>query len=188
MSGSFLILHGLGGSGPDHWQTWLYGELAHSGEQVYYPDLPDPDQPDKDVWLKKLAETLAAIPQDEELTVIAHSLGVILWFHYAADNPGRRPQRAILVCPPSPGTELAEVSTFFPLPDGLSQVAAAAGKTLIVQSSNDPYCTLTDSLAYQSLGVPHLTLPDMGHINVASGHGPWKWILDVCRNGAAGLL
>ena len=29
-----LILHGLGGSGPEHWQNWLAGELAHHGGSV----------------------------------------------------------------------------------------------------------------------------------------------------------
>ena len=41
MSGNVLIVHGLGGSGPDHWQTWLASRLAARGVSVSYPDLPD---------------------------------------------------------------------------------------------------------------------------------------------------
>lgn len=180
MKRSFLILYGLGGSGPDHWQSWLARELAGRGETVYYPSLPEPDGPDKGRWLDCLTDSLAGIPADEELTVIAHSLACILWFHHAAAGPQRRAERALLVAPPSVHTSLAEVATFFPVTEHVSSVKNAAVRTLLIQSSDDPYCTLEDSLIYQGLGVPHLTLPNMGHINIASGHGPWPWILELC--------
>ena len=45
VSRSYLILHGLGGSGPGHWQTWLAARLRADSERVAYPDLPDPDLP-----------------------------------------------------------------------------------------------------------------------------------------------
>ena len=38
---AFLILHGLEGSGPEHWQSWVAGRLRARGHQVAYPDLPD---------------------------------------------------------------------------------------------------------------------------------------------------
>jgi len=38
---AFLILHGLEGSGSEHWQTWLAGRLRERGLEVAYPDLPD---------------------------------------------------------------------------------------------------------------------------------------------------
>jgi len=38
---AFLILHGLEGSGPEHWQTWLAGRLRERGLEVAYPSLPD---------------------------------------------------------------------------------------------------------------------------------------------------
>lgn len=180
MKRSFLILYGLGGSGPDHWQSWLARKLEEQGEKVYYPALPEPDHPDKRRWLDALAESLAGVPRDEELTVIAHSLACILWFHHAAEDAPRQAERALLVSPPSVRTQLEEVASFFPVPDRLELVQGAAAHTLIIQSSNDPFCTLEDSLVYQSLGVPHLTLPNMGHINIASGHGPWEWMLELC--------
>ncbi len=54
-AGPFLILHGLEGSGPGHWQPWLAERLAARGLEVEFPGLPDPSDPDPDAWLDALA-------------------------------------------------------------------------------------------------------------------------------------
>lgn len=182
MSRSFLILYGVGGSEPDHWQTWLQQELEKQGEKVRFPDFPDKDQPIKDVWLDHLSSVIEEIPQDEEVIVVAHSLACIMWFHYAASCPKRKLQRAILVAPPSPFLEYEPVMTFFPVPQNMLEITTVAEKTLFVLSSTDPYCSVEDAAQYLDLGVPCVMLPKMGHINVEAGYGPWPWILDVCLN------
>ncbi|MNO23575.1 putative hydrolase YdeN [compost metagenome] len=182
MSRSFLVLYGVGGSGPDHWQRWLQQELVKQGEKVYFPDFPDKDQPDKDVWLDYLSSVFEEISQEEEVIVVAHSLACIMWFHYAASHPKRKIQRAILVAPPSPFLKYEPVMTFFPVPDNLVETATVAEKTLFVLSSTDPYCSVEDASQYLDLGIPCVMLPKMGHINVEAGYGPWPWILDVCLN------
>lgn len=180
MSRSFLIMYGVGGSGPDHWQTWLQQELVKQGETVRFPDFPDKDQPDKDVWLAHLSSVFEEIPQDEEVIVVAHSLACIMWFHYAVSYSKRKVQRAILVVPPSPFLEYEPVMTFFPVPENMHAIARAAEKSLFVLSSTDPYCSVADASRYLDLGIPCVMLPKMGHINVEAGYGPWPWILDVC--------
>ena len=43
---SFLILHGVENQRPPgHWQYDLAQRLREQGEQVFYPQLPDPDPP-----------------------------------------------------------------------------------------------------------------------------------------------
>ncbi|WP_052723816.1 RBBP9/YdeN family alpha/beta hydrolase [Paenibacillus wulumuqiensis] len=183
MSTSYLLLHGLGGSGPEHWQTWLCQQLIERGHRVYYPRFPDHDLPSKEVWLGELNELMASIPQEEELIVLTHSLGCLLWLHYAANESVRRVRQAVLVCPPAADTTLEEISSFFPLPPA-EQITLAAEDALIIQSSNDEYCSPVQTLFYQQLGVPVLLLPHMGHINTASGHGPWPLILELALTGA----
>ncbi|MEW4368793.1 RBBP9/YdeN family alpha/beta hydrolase [Paenibacillus kandeliae] len=182
MSTSYLLLHGLGGSGPEHWQTWLSAQLTERGERVYYPQFPNHDEPSLAIWLQELSELMDAIPQDEELIVITHSLGCILWFHYAATLPTRRVKQAIIVAPPSAQIQLPEIQEFFPPPHP-ERLKLAADATLIVQSSNDPFCELSNTLFYAEIGVPSIMLPDMGHINTASGHGPWPFILHLALTG-----
>ena len=188
MNKSFLILYGIGGSGTSHWQSWLHKELVNRGKKSYFPDFPDKDQPNKEIWLSHLTSLLDAIPENEEVTVVAHSLASIMWFHYATSFPKRKVKRAILVSPPSPFLEYPPVMTFFPIPENMGEVVSGAEKTLFVLSSTDPYCTLEDATKYMGLEIPFIILPKMGHINVESGHGPWEWILDICLNEKVALF
>ena len=186
MSTSYLLLHGLGGSGSEHWQTWLCQQLIERGHRVYYPRFSDQDAPSREIWLRELDELMSSIPQDEELIVLTHSLGCILWLHYAADHPVRHVRQTVMVCPPSADTGLEEISNFFPLAQNI-QLSAAAKDTVIIMSSSDEFCSPEQALVYQQLEVTVLLLPNMGHINTASGHGPWPLILDIALTGTIPL-
>jgi len=177
---SFLIIHGLGGSGPDHWQTWLANELTERNNHVCYPTFSQFDFPDLEVWLKELHTAIKTIPTDHRLTVITHSLGCILWLHYAAIQTKRIAQQVILVAPPSPTIVLSEAKSFFPVPMKEQQLSRIAVDTLFVHSSNDPYCSRKDAKHYLNLSFPSIVLPNSGHINTNSGHGKWPWILERC--------
>ncbi|MFJ7728085.1 RBBP9/YdeN family alpha/beta hydrolase [Neobacillus sp. NPDC097160] len=177
---SYLILHGLGGSGPDHWQTWLANELAQRNFHVSYPTFSQFDSPDKDVWLEELHSVVKAIPTDHQLTVITHSLGCLLWLHYAAIQPKRIAEQVILVAPPSPKVIIPEAKTFYPVPLKKNNLSRSAAETLFVHSSNDPYCSMEDAKNYQNLAHPSIVIPNAGHINSNSRHGKWPWMLDQC--------
>lgn len=180
---SFLLVHGLGGSGPQHWQTWLYQQLTERGIDVHYPTFSDYDNPDKDVWLKELQAAIDKIPAENRITVLAHSCGCSLWLHYAASAHVRKVEQAILVAPPSPFLDMPELTCFYPLPLIGANLSKAADHTFYVHSLDDPYCSIDDMTNYLKLGFPAIVLPKMGHINTASGHGPWPWILDICLTG-----
>ncbi|MDD9147250.1 MULTISPECIES: RBBP9/YdeN family alpha/beta hydrolase [unclassified Sporolactobacillus] len=181
---NFLILHGLGGSRGGHWQEWLFHELKARGERVCFPQFPDWDCPRKAVWLARLNNIMASVPENEKTVVIAHSLGCVLWFHYAAQPLRRKVRKAILVCPPSQFLNEKAIEDFFPLPDNTASLAEAADRTLIVTSSTDPFFPQSTVSQYYKYGVPCLTFPGMGHINVKSGYGPWPWIMDACLDGS----
>jgi predicted alpha/beta hydrolase family esterase len=177
---SFLIIHGLGGSGPDHWQTWLAHELKQRNHLVRYPTFSTYDSPNKEVWLKELSDVMRTIPENNNLTVITHSLGCILWLHYAATLNKQMAKQVILVAPPSPTRILSEAKSFYPVPLDGYHLKRASKEILFVHSSNDPYCSLDDSKHYSNLGQPSIILPNAGHINANSGHGKWPRILDLC--------
>lgn len=194
---SYLILHGLGGSSGGHWQEWLANDLAGKGHQVLFPSLPQADAPDKVQWLDCLNELLAQVESKEKLIVVAHSLGCILWFHYAAQGRQGKVKQVILVAPPvaSPDEKVLShlfaeelkrkktfesMKTFFPLPDDQEMLRKAAEHSLIIGSTTDPFLPGDRFLRYSCYKVPMLLLPDMGHINVASGYGPWHWMQDFC--------
>ena len=155
----FLILHGWGGSGPEHWQTWLAGRLRGRGEMVRYPQLPDADEPELDAWLAALRSELAACP--EPPVVVCHSLACLLWLHHGAQGA----RRTLLVAPPA---YVPELDSFFPvpLPDGV--------KAELWCSGDDPYNPEGAERLYgEPLGIAVRVFEGGGHLNPETGYGAW---------------
>src|SRR4051812_10984939 len=127
MAPAFLILHGLSGSGPGHWQPWLAERLRADGHEVHFPDLPEPDTPDPEAWGRELLSALEGVEGDERV-VICHSLSCIAWL--AACGQIERPvDRVALVAPPSAASGLTEIVPFFPVSATAQDVAQAARQT-----------------------------------------------------------
>lgn len=178
----FLMLHGLGGSGPDHWQSWLYKRLVDADEKVYYPTLPEFDNPHFDEWFQTLEDTFETITSDN-ITVVAHSLGCILWLHFVVKNGhklNKRIKRVILVAPPSPYIKHEIIQRFLPLLIKGKEIIQSCHDIMQIQSTNDPYCSVEDSQYFKDLGIKQLLVGNKGHINMESGFGKWQWILDYC--------
>jgi predicted alpha/beta hydrolase family esterase len=173
---SFLIMHGLGGSGPGHWQTWLAARLRADGERVAYPDLPDADMPSLHAWRGALQAELDALPEGEAI-VICHSLACLLWLHHVADG-GRQAGRVLLAAPPSESADVPQIAGFFPVP-----LPALTGAR-IVCADDDPYCPEgADTLYAGPLGVPADVIAGGGHLNPEAGYGPWPAVEAWCLDG-----
>jgi predicted alpha/beta hydrolase family esterase len=167
---SFLIVHGLEGSGPGHWQTWLAGRLRDRGERVSYPDLPDPFDPQPDAWLEALQPELAALAG--ERVVLCHSLGCLLWLLNARAGAADAADRVLLVAPPC--TDDVEPVVRFRA-DGVTaeDVQRAAGSTLMLWGEPDPDCPQTAAVAFAGLFAHTKRFPGGGHLNTDAGYGPW---------------
>jgi predicted alpha/beta hydrolase family esterase len=169
-----LILHGLDGSGPDHWQRWLQQQLERAGHDVVFPDLPNASDPKKDEWLAAL-EPL----RGREDTVVCHSLACCLWLHHRSRG-GAQAKRTLLVAPPC-RDDVPEIADFFPVPVEPGLVPEAE----LWVSDNDPYCP---SGGVSTFAVPLRIAYDvsegMGHLNPDVGLGPWPRVLDWVLQGA----
>ncbi|MFI6334661.1 RBBP9/YdeN family alpha/beta hydrolase [Streptomyces sp. NPDC050535] len=187
-SRSFLILHGWQNHQPhDHWQHWLANRLTGLGHVVVYPQLPDPDDPDLEVWLTELSRHLAALPGGGERVVIAHSASVLLWLHAVARGvPGLDVDRVLLVGPPSASVLLGypEVAEFAPPAFPLT----LPGPTRLVAGDDDPYCPEGALAAYgDPLGIPTEIIPGAAHLDLDAGYGSWPAVLDWCVDDSAKL-
>jgi len=187
MSDAFLVLHGWGGNKPDHWQEHIVKDLLAEGETVYYPKFTDPGAPNLEIWLDELERVVADIPEDDSITVLAHSLGCILWLHYAAaavdSEPPVRADRVLLVAPPyrksAPEEAPPGVATFYPPPLSPEGLKTVAGETVIVASDNDDFATYDQALDYaEKLEVPIEKLAGAGHISPYYGYGKWPWVFE----------
>jgi predicted alpha/beta hydrolase family esterase len=187
---AFLILHGWGNfRPPGHWQYELAAALRERGERVVYPQLPDADEPDLEAWRTAAATALDEARADgASVTVIAHSLGAMLWLGARPDDTGvgRSVDRVLLVAPPSPSylRENPEVAAFAAL-----EPTRPTAETRIVASDADP-CNPEGARAVyaEPLGLPLTTIPGGGHLTPASGYGTWPSVLDWCLDPAAAIV
>jgi len=160
-----LILPGLYNSGPDHWQS--HWERAIKGaERVEQADCLRPDLAD---WTATLAEAVRRRPG---AILVAHSLGCALVCHLARISKGRNIGAALLVAPADvnrDGPNAAYLRGFYPLPLGALPFPSTA-----VVSRNDPYVSFERGVAFaRAWGSRLVDLGQAGHINPASGYGPW---------------
>lgn len=168
---TFLLLHGYGGTHPEHWQGYLANHLKDKGQTVLFPDLPNANQPKLDEWINYLEQELKDVDLSD-LVIAAHSLGCTLWLQYVAKHTDIRPKKVFLVSPPLNDCGIEELANFFPLPDlDLSNQAYQ-----IIGSDNDNFILQEEfEILSDKLKIPLKILPDAGHIN-APMHGDWEWM------------
>lgn len=170
-----LILPGLGGSGPDHWQT-RWQTLYPRHRRVVQLDW---DHPDREPWLAALAAAIEAA--GETVFLVAHSLGCALVAHAATRPFSARVGAALLVAPAdvdSPVCTPAETHVFAPLP-----LLPLPFPATVVASETDPFVTLERARGFAAAwGAHFVDAGPRGHLNADSGLGDWpagRAILDT---------
>ena len=161
-----LIVPGLGGSGEDHWQGRWAGRLA-TGRLVEQDDW---HAPSPEAWCGRVAEAVAAAGRPAIL--IAHSLGTLACVGAVPLFSPGHVRGALLVAVP-------DVEQAPNLPDAVRAFAPVPRDplpfpSLVVASRTDPYCAYDRADAFaRAWGAVTVDAGESGHINVASGHGPW---------------
>ena len=164
---SVLIIPGWNGSGPGHWQT-LWVEKYPRFHRVVQENWSRPSRTD---WI---AQIDADIERASPTFLVAHSLGCLAVAHWAA-TAGRKTDRvegAFLVAPPwltASDQCPAQLADFLPMP-----LHRLPFPSLLVASEDDPYLPIEIAAPLASAwGSQFVDVGRQGHINVASGNGPW---------------
>jgi predicted alpha/beta hydrolase family esterase len=159
-----LMLPGIGGSGPAHWQSrW---ERLHP--EYRRIEMPDWDAPRLDVWLERIEASVMAAPTLP--VIVAHSLGCLAVAHWAAR--GGMLSAALLVAVPDPAGPLfpAVATGFAPVPS-----ARLGFPTRVVASQNDPYGSFDYAArSARAWGAELCDVGLAGHINADSALGDWE--------------
>ena len=160
-----LMIPGLNGSGPDHWQSRWERDLT----DAYRVMQPDWAKPDCAVWLTRLIEEVERRPG---AVLVGHSLGATLIAHLAAARPDLPIGGALLVAPADPTprrTEGPGIASFAPMP-----TAPFSFPAIVVASRNDPHMAQMRAIHLANLWkATFVDAGASGHINAASGHGRW---------------
>jgi uncharacterized protein len=158
---SIIIVPGWRDSGPGHWQS-LWAEQLPGAVRVQQDDWITPS---RNAWLASIGRTI--LEQPGKVVVVAHSLGCIATTHLPPEVAARI-QGALLVAPADPERRCV-LADFSPAPS-----QALPYRSIIVASSNDPFCPVRVAGAYaRAWGSEFVRLQKAGHINVEAGFGPW---------------
>lgn len=165
-----IIVPGLRGPVPQHWQTHLAAALPNARVLPFGRNQHD--------LHGRIADLHHLIEQaDEPVTLIAHSAGCLTTVHWAAQH--HLPIRgALLATPPDlanplpPGHPTLDELTehgWLPIP-----TTPLPFPSIIAASTNDPLSQPTNIQTLARAWGSHLiNIGPVGHLNPASGHGPW---------------
>lgn len=166
-----LIVPGLDGSGPDHWQTRWEAKLS-TARRVHQPDR---DTPGLDARAARLAAAIGA--STRPVVLVAHGLGTHVVAHAApalgsggANGAAGRVVGAFLVAPPD-----LEDAARTPALQGVRVPPGPLGVAgVLIASRTDPHCRFERAEAIAAAwGAPLVDAGDAGHIDAEAGFGPW---------------
>jgi hypothetical protein len=165
---TILTVPGLGGSGPDHWQSRWERTLPW----VRRAELGLWDTPDRDLWVRRLDQAIARA--SGPVILAAHSLGAILvaWWAASRRPAYREPVAGALLVAPA-DCEAPEVdrrlAAFRPMP-----LLPLPFPSILVASRDDPFLDFETARRLSGWWGSHLVdAGPAGHLNAASGLGDW---------------
>lgn len=179
---TLLLLPGLDGSGPDHWQRRWADEFADAA--VVEQD--DWTRPNLERWL---ARAVAAVGAEPGAFLVGHSLGAVLAVHLATRRPDLPIAGLLLVAPADVDRRAAAnplVASFAPLP-----VAPLGVPAIVVASRDDPWMSIDRSRVLADMWeAGFVDIGAAGHVNAESGLGRWTdglALVDRLRRMGGGL-
>ncbi len=153
-----LLLPGLHGSGPGHWQSLWQA----SNPRLTRVEQFDWDTPDIDVWASTIVQ--AVRHQRQQVVLVAHSFACLAALR-ASLVIDRQIAGALLVAPADPdkfGVEPLLPHAALPFP------------SIVVASRNDPWMSFEKAARWAQLWDSNLVdLGNAGHINAEAGYGVW---------------
>jgi uncharacterized protein len=170
---NYLIVPGLGNSGPQHWQTFF----EQSGDNFKRIEQQEWEAPNCKDWIEAIDKAVANY-DPATVVLIAHSLGCCTVAHWAATF-NKRIKGTLLVAPSdveNPAYTFTSTG-FTPIP--LHKITF---KTIVVASDNDEWVSIDRAKFFAAnWGSEFISIGNAGHINTASGYGEWNGGVEILK-------
>jgi uncharacterized protein len=162
---NYLLVPGLGNSGPEHWQTYF----ENSADNFYRIEQQEWEAPSCDEWVKTIDQKVLEF-DISTVVLIGHSLGCTTIAHWAV-KCNRTIKGALLVAP----SDLEAPQYTFPttgfVPIPLDRINF---KTIVVASADDIWVSLERAKFFaDNWKSEFINIGNAGHINTASGYTNW---------------
>jgi len=171
-----IIVHGWDGYPEEGWFPWLKNELEQEGFEVIVPQLPEPEIPQIESWVKALSVAVGKL--DNQTYFVGHSIGCSTIARYINTLPtDTKLGGAVFVAgffkrlTKLEGEEAKEIaSPWLTTPLDFSKVKNTLGKSIAIFSDNDPYVPLDNQDDFrEKLGSKIIIVHNMGHFSGSTG-------------------
>lgn len=170
---NYLLVPGLGNSGPEHWQTYF----QNSGDNFFRIEQQEWDAPTCKEWIETIDKKVLEF-DFSTVVLIGHSLGCSSIAHWATKFK-RKIKGALLVAP----SDLEAPQYTFPA-TGFTPIPIDKidFKTVVVASADDIWVSLDRAKFFaDNWGSEFINIGNAGHINVASGHTNWDEGMSILK-------
>ena len=172
---TILVVPGLRDHVAQHWQTLLAARLQHERRPVRSVTPMGRDNLSCAARVEAIEREARAI--EGPIVIVAHSGGCIAVAHWA-QRTRRAVQAALLATPPDfetplpagyPSLEALRAGGWLPVP-----TEPLPFRSIVATSRNDPLASCERVLALAAAwGSECVDVGAVGHLNPASGYGPW---------------
>ena len=172
-----IIVPGIGGSEYEHWQSWLQRQLP-ACSRVEQNDWKNPIIDD---WVSNLLATIDQV--NSAVQIVAHSFGCLTSLRALHEHQALRlkVKHLTLVAPANP-KRFSLTGYAHEVSENMWQYFQNLNIHLQAQlliSENDPWLDYQDALQLsKAWKIKTTCLGQVGHINVASGFGPFPEIYE----------
>lgn len=174
-----VILHGTDGKPESNWFPWLNAKLEEQGYEVWVPQLPDCDKPNRDTY----ADFLFSSGWDfTDNIVVGHSSGAVEVLNLLMDTRLPHIRMGVMVSAwagglPKGFDDPATFAHLFPR-HGFKyrRMREKADKLAFLHGSDDPYCPVEQAVTLATkLKAPLMLIPNGQHLGANLPEFPQLW-------------
>lgn len=174
-----VILHGTWGNPEENWFPWLKAKFEEQGYEVWVPQLPDADKPNRDTY----ADFLFSSGWDfTDNIVIGHSSGAVEVLNLLMDKRMPRIRLGVMlgvwISGLPKGMDDPEVFAHLFPRWGFKwrRIRGNADHLALLHGSDDPYCPLEQAVTVATkLKAPMMIVPGGGHLGSGLKELPQLW-------------
>ena len=157
-----ILIHGFKATSQSHFFPWLRNELHARGHEVIVPDLPNPEEPDPEVWTKFLVDEMSAL--DEDTIIVGHSLCGAAALRFLEGAEARATPKALILIATPWMIRDEKFRGFFLSELDFDVLMWKASRFVVMHAKDDPTIPFDHALKYQKvLHANLIEVPGAGH-------------------------
>lgn len=155
-----ILVHGYKSSPKGNFLPWLERELRARDFDVVIPELPNPEEPDRDAWNEALVKACA--PLKETDIIVGHSLGGAAALRMLEAAEARSTPHAMVMISTPWMIKDEKFRGFFMSELDFEVLMWRASKFVVIHAKNDPIIPVDHAKRYASVFHAKLITPETG--------------------------